>query len=108
MKPGQRDRLGADGDLNEPRECSLGKLRPPEIVGEVGNPALEVIPRLWWRAFDPVCYCAMLIRLSIHDRIFGTELPTPADFRREADHERLVRAFPATDEAIEPTHHHTR
>jgi len=38
----------------------------------------------------------VLLRLSIFDRIHGPEPPTPADLQREAaDHERLVRAFPA-------------
>jgi hypothetical protein len=45
----------------------------------------------------------VLIRLSIHDRIFGPEPPTPADLKRQADHERLVRAFPAAGETIDPT-----
>jgi hypothetical protein len=37
------------------------------------------------------------------DRIFGPEPPIAADLKREADHERLVRAFVAAGEAIEPT-----
>jgi hypothetical protein len=39
---------------------------------------------------------------SIFDRIYGPEPPTPTDIQREADHERLVRAFPMTGETIEP------
>jgi hypothetical protein len=35
----------------------------------------------------------VLIRFSIHDRIYGPEPPTRADLIREDDHERLVRAF---------------
>jgi hypothetical protein len=68
------------------------------------NPALEAIRRVWWRAFDRVCYCIVSLRLSIHDRMFGPEPPTPADLKRKADHERLVRVFPVPGEAIEPTH----
>jgi hypothetical protein len=79
MTPDQDDRLGARGVLGQPRECSLETLQPPEIIGEVSNPVLEALRRFWWRAFDRVCYCVVLIRLSIHDRIFGPDPPTPAD-----------------------------
>jgi len=37
----------------------------------------------WWRAFDRVCYCFVLVRLSIRDRICGPEPPTSADLKRE-------------------------
>jgi hypothetical protein len=106
MKP-EHDRLGAGGVLSRPGECSQERLQAPEIVGQVNNPAPETLRRFWWRAFDRVCYWAVLTRLSIHDRIFGPEPPTLADVQREADHEHLVRAFPAAaGEAIEPTKHH--
>ena len=58
---------------------TLEKLRPPEIVGQVDNLVLEAVRRLWWRMFERVCYCAVPIRLSIRDRIFGPDPPTPAD-----------------------------
>jgi len=45
------------------------------------------------------------MRVSILDRIFGPEPPTPADLQREADHERLVTDFLAAGEATEPTKH---
>jgi hypothetical protein len=38
MKPDHDDRLEAGGDLGSPREFSLEKLQPPEIVGRVDNP----------------------------------------------------------------------
>ena len=94
MKPEQEDGLGAGGFLDEPRECSLGGLQRPEIVGQMENPSLEAIRRLWWRVFDRVCYWMVLIRLSVQDRIYGPEPPIPADLKREADHYRLIRAFP--------------
>ena len=75
MKGEQHDRLEAGGDLSEPRECSPERLQPPEIVGEVKNPVLEAIRRLWWRAFDRVCGWFLFIRLSIFDRIWGPEPP---------------------------------
>jgi hypothetical protein len=106
MKPEQDDRLEARGVFSQPRECSTESLRPPEIVGEVANPVLETVRRLWWRAFDRVCDFFVVIRLLIFDRIFGPEPPTPADLKREANHERLVRAFPAAGEAIEPIKYH--
>jgi hypothetical protein len=119
MKPEQYDRLrrrrdwtlvsklDARGVLSQPTQRYLEGLLPPEIVGEVANPVLEAVRRFWWRAFDRICNCITLIRLSIHDRIFGPEPPTPADLKREADHERLVRDFPAAAEAIEPAKYHT-
>ena len=65
------------------------------------KPALEAVRRLWWRAFDRVCYWIVLIQFSIHDGIYGLESPTRADLIREDDYERLVRAFPVVDEMIE-------
>jgi hypothetical protein len=100
MKPEQYDRLGERCFLDLPRECSVEGLQPPEIVGQLENPVLEAIRRLWWRAFDRVCYWIVLMRLSIHHRIYGPEPPTRADLMREGDHERLVRAFPVVDEII--------
>jgi hypothetical protein len=72
----------------------------PEIVGEVANPVLEAARRFSWRALDRVCYWIVVMRLSIRDRIYGPEPPTPADLKREADHERLIRAFPVAGETI--------
>jgi hypothetical protein len=115
MKPEQYDRLrrrrdwtlvsklDARGVLSQPTQRYLETLEPPEIVGEVANLVLEAIRRFWWRAFDRVCNCMTLIRLSIFDRICGPEPPTPADLKREADHERLVGAFPVAGKTIEPT-----
>jgi hypothetical protein len=94
MKLEQEDGLGAESFLDQPRECSLGGLQRPEIVGQMANPVLEAFRRLWWRAFDRVCYCMVFVRLSIHDRIFGPEPLTPADLKREADHYGLIRAPP--------------
>jgi hypothetical protein len=34
--------------------------------------------------------------------IYGPEPPTPADLKREADHEKLVGVFPVVGETIEP------
>ena len=103
MKPDRNDWLEGAGDLGEPREFSLEKLQPPEIVGKVRNPLLETVRRSWWRGFDCVCGFFVLLRLSIFDRIHGPEPPTPADLTRGADHERLVRVFSAAGEVIEPT-----
>jgi hypothetical protein len=102
MKPDRDDRLEAGGDLSQPSETFLERLHRPEIVGQVDNPVLETVRRLWWRAIDRVCGFFVLIRLSILDRIYGPEPATPADLQREADHDRLVRAFPMTEETIEP------
>jgi hypothetical protein len=95
MKTEQDNRLEAGGDLSEPTQRARKRLKPPQIVGEVANPVLEAARRLCWRAFDGGCNCFVLIRLSIHDRIYGPEPPTPDDLKHEADHKRLVRAFSA-------------
>jgi hypothetical protein len=50
----------------------------PKSWGQVENPVLEAIRRLWWRALDRVCYWIVLIRLSIQDRLYGPEPPTLA------------------------------
>jgi hypothetical protein len=102
MKPEQHNRLGNRGFLDQPPECSPEGLQQTEIVGQVENSSLEAIRRLGWRALDRVCDLLMVIRLLIHGRIYGPEPPTPADLKREADHERLVRVFPVVGETIEP------
>jgi hypothetical protein len=48
------ERLEAGGALSQPTQRYLEGLRPPEIVRQVENPALEAIRRLWWRALDRV------------------------------------------------------
>jgi hypothetical protein len=100
MKSDQYDRLEQRGCLDHPRKCDLETLQPPEIVGQLENDVLEAIRRLWWRAFDRICYWIVLMRLSIHHRIYGPEPPTRADLIREGDHERLIRAFTVVDEMI--------
>jgi hypothetical protein len=99
MKPERDNRLGR---IRQSAGCSLERLRPAEIVGEIQNPVLETARRVWWRAFHRVCYCFVLMRLSILDRIYGPEPVTPADLQREADRERLIQAFSAAGKAIEP------
>jgi hypothetical protein len=104
MKPEQDDRLRRGRDW--PPERPLEKLPPPEIVGEVANPFFETMRRLWWRAFDRVCCCSVLIRLSIYDRIWRPEPPTPEDLKREADRELLVRAFPTLPDMYQRQNEH--
>ncbi len=104
MTPERDDRLGAEERLSQPTECCPVSLHPAEIVGEVSNPVLEAVRRRFWRALDLFWYRIVLIRLSIFDRILGPERPTAADLKRDADHERLVSAFPAAGEpcALQP------
>jgi hypothetical protein len=83
MKPEQEKR-----PFSESTKAAIGALPPPEIVGEVADPRIETVHRLWWRAFDRACYWVVLMRLSIHDRIYGPE--QPAEFKREVDHDGLV------------------
>jgi hypothetical protein len=45
-------RLEARADLVKPEEFSVKSQQPTEIVGQVDNPVLEAIRRLWWRGFD--------------------------------------------------------
>jgi hypothetical protein len=102
MNPQHDDWLGK---MRQPVERFPERLWRPEIVGQVDNPVLETIRRFWWQALDRVCYCLVLIRLSVHDRIYGPEPPTAADLKREGAHERLIRAFPMASETIEPRKH---
>jgi hypothetical protein len=106
MKPEQDHHLEARSVLGSAREFPLQKLQQPKIVGQVDNPMLETVRRLWWRGFDHVCGFLVLIRLSIFDRIYGTKPPSLADIQREADQLRLVRAFPAVSEPINPAKYH--
>jgi len=102
MKPKQADPLEAGGDLGSPREFHLERLQPPQIVGELANPVLK--------KGAPSLVAGVRSRLRIlcaptaldPRRIYGPDPPTPADIQREADHERLVRAFPMAIEAMEP------
>jgi hypothetical protein len=41
IKSEQDDRLGSRGVLSQLRGCSLERLQPPKIVGEVENRTLE-------------------------------------------------------------------
>ena len=65
MKTEQDDRLERRGVLSQPTQRYLEGLQPPEIVGQVENPTLGAIRRLWWRAFDRLCYCIVLKRLGL-------------------------------------------
>ena len=71
MKPEQDRQHPQSRDW--PPEHPLEKLPPPEVVGQVDNAVLETVRHLWWRAFDRVCGCFALMRLSIFDRIWGPE-----------------------------------
>jgi hypothetical protein len=81
MKPDQENQ-----PFSQSRKSFIEALPPPEIVGEVADPRLETVRRLWWRALDRACYWVVRIRLSIHDRIYGPE--PPGDLKCEADQAR--------------------
>ena len=51
----------------------------------------------WTWAVDRIEYAVMSVRLAILDWICGPEPTTSADRQREADKNRLQRAFPAID-----------
>jgi hypothetical protein len=85
MKPERGDRLETEGVISQPTQRFLEGLQPPEVVGELSNPTLETVRRLWWRAFDRVCDWIEIMKLPIQDRIFGPEPPTSADLQREAN-----------------------
>ena len=69
MNPDRNDRLEGAGDLSAAGEFSVERLPRPEIVGQVDNPVLEAMRRLWWRAIDRVCGFFVVIRLWIFDRL---------------------------------------
>ena len=50
--------------------------------------------RVLWRVVDHLDYVQTLVRLRILDAVAGPEPETSADQRREADRERMQRAFP--------------
>jgi hypothetical protein len=52
------------------------------------------LARLFWEALDRVDYAVTLARCWAVDLIYGPEPPTLADKQREADYERLRKAFP--------------
>ena len=55
------------------------------------------LAQLFWEALDRVAYALTFARLWLFDVIHGPEPPTPADEKREADRERLQKAFPGID-----------
>jgi hypothetical protein len=89
MKSEQDNQPGARGVFSQPGECSLQRLQAPEIVGQMDNPVLEAVRRFSWRAFDRVCDCVVVMRLLIHDRIFGPQPPNTQ--RRQRRCERSER-----------------
>jgi hypothetical protein len=58
---------------------------------------IRVLPRFWLWIIDRIGYPVTSMRLAIFDSICGPEPATWADRQREAEHERLQRAFPAMD-----------
>jgi hypothetical protein len=55
------------------------------------------VTRLLWTALDRIDYAAGVARCWVVDLIYGPEPPTLADEKRDADRERLRRAFPNID-----------
>jgi hypothetical protein len=53
--------------------------------------------RSWSWVVDRIEYAVMSVRLAILDWICGPEPTTSADRQREADKDRLQRAFPTVD-----------
>jgi hypothetical protein len=53
--------------------------------------------RLFWEALDRLAYAVMDARLSLFDRMYGPEPPTPADDTRGTDRERLQEVFSEID-----------
>ena len=53
------------------------------------------LARLFWEALDRADYAVTLVRCWAVDHVYGPEPLTAADKQREAEHERLIQAFPA-------------
>jgi hypothetical protein len=98
MKPERDARTGAGAFLSQPDRLTHHAYSEP--TWNSGARCSKRCVVSGGEAGDRVCDCIAIIRLSILDRIFGPEPPTPADLEREADHERLVGAFPAAGEAV--------
>ena len=103
MKPDHDNRLEARGDVSGPGECSRERLRAPEVVGQVNNPVLETIRRLWWRAFDRVCYSIVLIRCGSSTAFMDRNRRHPPTLNARPITSGWPRLFPMTGETIEPT-----
>jgi hypothetical protein len=58
---------------------------------------ISCVTRLFWEAVDRVDYAVTLARCWAVDRIYGPEPPSPADLKREAEHDELREAFPMID-----------
>jgi len=55
------------------------------------------LPRLCHNTLDHADYLVTLARLRVLDWVAGPEPHTEADLRRQAERERLRRAFPRVD-----------
>ena len=66
----------------------------PQRRSETDRKEAAEVWRLFWRVVDQLDYLLTLARLRILDALPGPELETPADRRRQRDHERIERAFP--------------
>ena len=53
--------------------------------------------RFWSWVADRIEYAAISVRFAILDWIYGPEPTTAADRQREAEKDKLQRAFPAID-----------
>jgi hypothetical protein len=56
--------------------------------------------RFWSWVADRIEYAAMSVRLAILDKVCGPEPSTHADRQRDAEHERLQRAFPYSKQIV--------
>jgi hypothetical protein len=94
MKPDQNGWFGMGGALTQPKSCRAENLETLRSSVKWRTRCSKQCVALWWRAFDRICGCVMLIRLSIQDRIYGLSRPHPPTWNARPIKRRLVRAFP--------------
>ena len=52
------------------------------------------LAHLFWEALDRIDYAVTYVKCWAVDLIYGPEPPTPADLKREAEHDELREALP--------------
>jgi hypothetical protein len=57
--------------------------------------AMSVLSEFGSSAIERTEYVITSVRMAIVDKLYGPEPPTLADRQRDAEHERLQRAFPS-------------
>ena len=66
----------------------MPRIAPSCSVDTAAMPEAQLV-RLFWEALDRLAYTVMDARLSLFELMHGSEPPTSADEKRQADHRGL-------------------